>query len=180
MLWSVCTERGRGRVHPYNPPVAIHPLLSTRCYPPVAIHPSLFIPPLSIPRYCATRYRSARTKHGGPLEHRGGSRLPGLRHCLRNGFDAGADRRKVIPWEIERSWSRGAVSVAIKGSWGGVAAIRLHHRHSLRVVAAATGGERRAPRPSTSPSERPDRREEVLSECALSEASVACGEVLLG
>ena len=52
-----------------------------------------------------------------------------FRHCLRNGFDAGADGREVIPWEIERSWSRGAVSVAIKCSWGVVAAIRLHHRH---------------------------------------------------
>ena len=29
------------------------------------------------------------------------------RHCLRNGFDAGADGREVILWEIEPSWSRG-------------------------------------------------------------------------
>ena len=77
----------------------------------------------------------------------------GSRHCLRNGFDAGADGKEVILWEIEHSWSRGAVSVAIKCSWSVFAAIRLHHRHSLRVVAGATGGERRTPRPSTSPSE---------------------------
>ncbi len=93
-----------------------------------------------------------------------------IRHCLRNGFDAGADSREVIPWEIERSWSRGAVSVAIKGSWSGVAAIRVHHRHSLRGVAVATGGERRMPRPATSQSERPEQREEVPLGCALSNA----------
>jgi hypothetical protein len=86
------------------------------------------------------------------------------KHCLRNGFDAGADRREVTLWEMERSRGRGAVSAAIKYPWGVFAAIRLHHRHLHRVVAAATGGERRTPRVATSQSERPERSEEGLLE----------------
>ena len=57
----------------------------------------------------------------------------GTRHCLRNGFDAGAEGKEVILWEIEHSWSRGV--------------------RRDPPVAVATGGERRTPRPSTSQSE---------------------------
>ena len=61
------------------------------------------------------------------------------RHGLRNGFNAGADGREVILWEMEPSWSHGAVSVAIKCSWSVFAAMRLHPRHSLR---ACSGSDR--------------------------------------
>ncbi len=69
----------------------------------------------------------------------GGVSHRAFRHGLRNGFDAGADGREVILWEMEPSWSRGAVGVAIKGSWSVVAAMRLHPRHSLR---ACSGSDR--------------------------------------